>query len=221
MIKAENLCKRYDDLTVLDNLNLHIPRGIFCMITGASGSGKSTLLNILSRLDNADSGRLWLAGTEVTEITAARLAALRREKIGFIFQSYNLISDMPAWENVALPLKYNRVKYFHRRSRAIEALAKMGLEDKLYHLPHQLSGGQQQRVAVARALVTKPRILFCDEPTGNLDKESAALVMGGIISLRNSGSAIAMITHDNSLLKYADVVYKLEKGKLVENEQDR
>ena len=221
MIKAENLCKRYDDLTVLDNLNLHIPRGIFCMITGASGSGKSTLLNILSRLDNADSGRLWLAGTEVTEITAARLAALRREKIGFIFQSYNLISDMPAWENVALPLKYNRVKYFHRRSRAIEALAKMGLEDKLYHLPHQLSGGQQQRVAVARALVTKPRILFCDEPTGNLDKESAALVMGGIISLRNSGSAIAMITHDNSLLKYADVVYKLEKGKLVENKQDR
>ena len=221
MIKAENLCKRYDDLTVLDNVNLHIPRGIFCMITGASGSGKSTLLNILSRLDNADSGRLWLAGTEVTEITAARLAALRREKIGFIFQSYNLISDMPAWENVALPLKYNRVKYFHRRSRAIEALAKMGLEDKLYHLPHQLSGGQQQRVAVARALVTKPRILFCDEPTGNLDKESAALVMGGIISLRNSGSAIAMITPDNSLLKYADVVYKLEKGKLVENKQDR
>ena len=215
MIKAENLCKRYDDLTVLDNLNLHIPRGIFCMITGASGSGKSTLLNILSRLDNADSGRLWLAGTEVTEITAARLAALRREKIGFIFQSYNLISDMPAWENVALPLKYNRVKYFHRRSRAIEALAKMGLEDKLYHLPHQLSGGQQQRVAVARALVTKPQILFCDEPTGNLDKESAALVIDGIISLRNSGSAIAMITHDNSLLKYADVVYKLEKGKLV------
>ena len=219
MIKAENLCKRYDDLTVLDNLNIHIPRGIFCMITGASGSGKSTLLNILSRLDNADSGRLWLAGTEVTEITAARLAALRREKIGFIFQSYNLISDMPAWENVALPLKYNRVKYFHRRSRAIEALAKMGLEDKLYHLPHQLSGGQQQRVAVARALVTKPRILFCDEPTGNLDRESASLVMDGIISLRNSGSAIAMITHDNSLLKYADVVYKLEKGKLVGNKQ--
>ena len=206
MIKAEHLCKRYDDLTVLDNLNIHIPRGIFCMITGASGSGKSTLLNILSRLDNADSGRLWLAGTEVTEITAARLAALRREKIGFIFQSYNLISDMPAWENVALPLKYNRVKYFHRRSRAIEALAKMGLEDKLYHLPHQLSGGQQQRVAVARALVTKPRILFCDEPTGNLDKESAALVMGGIISLRNSGSAIAMITHDNSLLKSLDMI---------------
>ena len=158
---------------------------------------------------------------EINGITAARLAALRREKIGFIFQSYNLISDMPAWENVALPLKYNRVKYFHRRSRAIEALAKMGLEDKLYHLPHQLSGGQQQRVAVARALVTKPQILFCDEPTGNLDKESAALVIDGIISLRNSGSAIAMITHDNSLLKYADVVYKLEKGKLAGNKQDR
>ena len=216
MIKAEGLCKSYNRLKVLDNLDLHIPRGTFCMITGRSGSGKSTLLNILSRLDNGDSGSLWLAGTAINDISHSSLAALRRQKIGFIFQSYNLISDIPAWENVAMPLKYNRVKYFHRRSRAIEALRKMGLEDKIYHLPHQLSGGQQQRVAVARALVTKPQILFCDEPTGNLDRESAALVMDGIISLRNSGIAVAMITHDNSLLRYADVVYKLEKGKLVE-----
>ena len=214
MIKAENLCKSYGQLKVLDNMSLHIPQGTFCMITGASGSGKSTLLNILSRLDTADSGGLWLAGTAINGIHHNSLAELRRQKIGFIFQSYNLISDMPAWENVALPLKYNRVKYFQRRSRATEALGKMGLGDKIYHLPHQLSGGQQQRVAVARALVTKPQILFCDEPTGNLDKESAALVMEGIISLRNSGSAVAMITHDNTLLKYADVVYKLEKGKL-------
>ena len=119
---------------------------------------------------------------------------------------------MTAWENVSLPLKYNKVKYFHRRSRAVESLGKMGLEDKIYHMPHQLSGGQQQRVAVARALVTRPQILFCDEPTGNLDRESATLVMDGIISLKNSGSAIAMITHDNSLLKYADIVYTLNKG---------
>jgi len=215
MIKAENLYKSYDKLKVLNSLDLHIPQGTFCMITGASGSGKSTLLNILSRLDVADSGDLWLAGTKINGIKQNSLAALRRQKIGFIFQSYNLISDIPAWENVALPLKYNRVKFFHRRSRAIDALHKMGLEDKLYHLPHQLSGGQQQRVAVARALVTRPKILFCDEPTGNLDKESAALVIDGIISLRNCGSAIAMITHDNTLLKYADVVYKLEKGKLI------
>lgn len=216
MIKAENLCKNYGELTVLDSMSLHIPKNTFCMITGQSGSGKSTLLNILSRLDTADSGSLWLADTAINGIHHNSLASLRRQKIGFIFQSYNLISDMPAWENVALPLKYNRVKYFHRRSRAIEALQKMGLEGKIYHLPHQLSGGQQQRVAVARALVTKPQILFCDEPTGNLDRESAALVMDGIISLRNSGSAVAMITHDNSLLKYADMVYRLEKGKLTE-----
>ncbi|MBR5521113.1 MAG: ABC transporter ATP-binding protein [Oscillospiraceae bacterium] len=212
MIKAENLCKSYGQLKVLDNLNLHIPAGTFCMITGPSGSGKSTLLNILSRLDNADSGSLQLAGISVNDMHNANLSRLRRQKIGFIFQSYNLISDMTAWENVSLPLKYNKVKYFHRRSRAVESLGKMGLEDKIYHMPHQLSGGQQQRVAVARALVTRPQILFCDEPTGNLDRESATLVMDGIISLKNSGSAIAMITHDNSLLKYADIVYTLNKG---------
>ena len=214
MIKAENICKSYDGLKVLDNLCLHIPAGTFCMITGSSGCGKSTLLNILSRLDNADSGQLWLSGKKINEISHRNLSALRRNSIGFIFQSYNLISDLQAWENVALPLKYNRVKFFHRRSRSVEALRKMGLENKLYNFPHQLSGGQQQRVAVARALVTRPGILFCDEPTGNLDKESAALVVDGIMSLRNSGSAIAMITHDSSLLDYADVVYRLEKGRL-------
>ena len=214
MIRAEKICKSYGDLNVLDNLDLHVKSGQFCIITGPSGTGKSTLLNVLSGLDTFDAGQLYLMDKEIKNISHKEMSLLRRKHMGFIFQSYNLISSKNSMENVALPLKYNRVKYFHRRSAAINALEKMGLGDKLYHYPHQLSGGQQQRVAVARALVTRPKILFCDEPTGNLDKESAEMVMKGILSLRDGGSAIVMITHDNSLLKYSDCNYMLKDGRL-------
>ena len=214
MIRAEKICKSYGDLNVLDNLDMHVKSGQFCIITGPSGTGKSTLLNVLSGLDTFDKGQLFLKDKDIQNITHKEMSLLRRKYMGFIFQSYNLISSKNSMENVALPLKYNKIKYFHRRSAAINALEKMGLGDKLYHYPHQLSGGQQQRVAVARALVTRPKILFCDEPTGNLDKESAEMVMNGILSLRDGGSAIVMITHDNSLLKYADCNYVLKGGKL-------
>ena len=214
MIRAENLCKSYDGLQVLSDINLTVKGGCLCMVTGPSGCGKSTLLNALSRLDSFDSGRLYLSGEKINDIPYKKLARMRRKDIGFIFQSYNLISSMTALENVALPLKYSRQKYFHRRSRAIRGLEKMGLGDKIYSRPHQLSGGQQQRVAVARALVTQPKILFCDEPTGNLDPDSTRTVMEGILSLRDRGAAVVMITHDHSLLSCADVVYAMEKGKL-------
>ena len=214
MIKGENICKGYDSLQVLDDLCIDVKGGQFCIITGPSGTGKSTLLNVLSRLDKADSGDLFLMGQRINGIKNRQLAMLRRKYIGFIFQSYNLISSKNSIENVALPLKYNKVKYFARRNMAMAALDRMGLADKYYNYPHQLSGGQQQRVAVARALVTRPRILFCDEPTGNLDSDSARLVMEGILSLRDSGSAIIMITHDKSLLQYADCAYILQDGKL-------
>lgn len=216
MIKADNIYKSYDCQPVLKNLSINVKAGQFCIITGASGTGKSTLLNVLSGLDSFQSGSLELRGTCINNISQKQMAAFRRKNIGFIFQSYNLISSKTAAENVALPLKYNRVKYFYRRSMAITALEKMGLTEKLHSYPFQLSGGQQQRVAVARALVTRPKILFCDEPTGNLDRESARLVMDGIISLRNSGSAVVMITHDQSLVNLADCAYVLKNGSLCE-----
>jgi len=216
MIKADNIYKSYDCQPVLKNLSINVKAGQFCIITGASGTGKSTLLNVLSGLDSFQSGSLELRGTYINNISQKQMAAFRRKNIGFIFQSYNLISSKTTVENVSLPLKYNRVKYFYRRSMAITALEKMGLTEKLHSYPFQLSGGQQQRVAVARALVTRPKILFCDEPTGNLDRESARLVMDGIISLRNSGSAVVMITHDQSLVNLADCAYVLKNGSLCE-----
>ena len=217
MIKAENICKSYDRQTVLDNLCLEVNGGQFCIITGPSGTGKSTLLNVLSGLDDFQAGSLKLMNQDIKRLTHKEMAAFRRKNMGFIFQSYNLISSKTSMENVSLPLRYNKIKYFYRRSMAIKALEKIGLGDKIYSYPYQLSGGQQQRVAVARALVTRPKILFCDEPTGNLDSESAALVMDGIMSLKNSSSAIVMITHDKSLVKMADCAYILKDGKLWED----
>ena len=214
MIRAEKIYKVYDMLPVLENPDLHIKSGQFCIITGPSGTGKSTLLNVLSGLDIYQNGTLYLMGKEVAGLTQKEMAMMRRKHIGFIFQSYNLISSKNCLENVALPLKYNKINYFQRKTMAQSAIDQMGLIDKYYSYPHQLSGGQQQRIAVARALVTKPKILFCDEPTGNLDSESAQLVMDGIISMRNSGSAVLMITHDKGLLKYADCAYVLKDGRL-------
>ena len=216
MIKVEKLCKFYDSTPILENLDLHIKAGQFCMITGPSGTGKSTLLNVLSRLDVYQSGQLHLMGKDISKLTLKEMALLRRKHIGFIFQSYNLISSKNCLENVALPLKYNKVGYFQRKSMSMTAIDRMGLTDKYYSYPYQLSGGQQQRIAVARALVTKPEILFCDEPTGNLDSQSAQLVMDGILSLKKSGSAVLMITHDKNLLKYADCCYILKDGSLTQ-----
>ena len=214
MIKAENLCKSYGGLPVLCGLNFTAQKGEFVIITGKSGCGKSTLLNVMSCLDSFDGGKLFLMGESVGEMKAKRLYSLRRKDIGFIFQGYNLISGMNALDNVCLPLKYSHTSYFQRKKAASSALEQVDLKDKVYNLPHELSGGQQQRVAVARALVTNPKILFCDEPTGNLDQSTAKMVLKSITALQKNGTTVVMITHDNSLIPLADTAYRLENGVL-------
>ncbi len=217
MIKAYNITKSYKtekgELLILDNLNFFAKPCEFSMIIGPSGCGKSTLLNVLSNLDNFNSGDLLLNNKSIPKSKMQDIYKIRRNDISFIFQSYNLISSLTAEENVALPLKYSKNKK-QKDEIASYFLDKMGLYEKHNSYPYQLSGGQQQRVAIARALATNPKILFCDEPTGNLDKESALMVLNSILELRNNGCCVVMITHDNSLLKYADKIYTLNKGKL-------
>ena len=224
MLKATDITKIYSgvegDNTVLDKLNFHGEKGQLCIITGPSGCGKSTLLNVLSSLDSATSGTIEINGKLVDQ-DHRTLCRVRRNDIGFIFQGYNLISTLTAAENVELSLKYRRVPRAKRKTLALEALEKVGLGHRVNYLPHQLSGGQQQRVAIARAMVAKPAVLFCDEPTGNLDPDSAAMVMEQIVSLKNEGTLVVMITHDLSLLSLADRVLHLEGGKLTEKTTDQ
>lgn len=218
MLVARDITKIYKGIDgenrVLDGLDFHGKKGEFCIITGRSGCGKSTLLNVLSGLDSADSGQLEICG-KTLDGSHTQLCRIRRNDTAFIFQGYNLISNMTAAENVELGLKYRKVPRAKRRVMAHNALVGVGLGDRVNYLPHQLSGGQQQRVAIARATVLQPKVLFCDEPTGNLDGESAKLVLDSIMELKGKGTLVIMITHDMSLLPVADRVLRLEKGKLV------
>ena len=217
MLKAEKITKIYrtadGENRVLDNLDFWGHKGELCIVTGPSGCGKSTLLNVLGCLDTADSGKLEICGREING-SHRLLCSVRRKDTGFIFQGYNLISTLTARENVELALKYRKVPCRRRRLLAEKALEAVELGHRKEYLPSQLSGGQQQRVAIARAVVTKPKVLFCDEPTGNLDAASAAIVMENIIKLKNSGTLVVMITHDLSLLPLADRAFRLENGKL-------
>ena len=220
MLTATSITKIYrgaqGDNTVLDNLHFSASSGQFCMITGKSGCGKSTLLNVLSCLDTFDGGSLHLCGQDVATLTPRALCRLRRANTAFIFQGYNLISSLTALQNVELGLKYKGVKKPLRTALATQALERVDLAHRLHYLPGQLSGGQQQRVAIARAIVLQPKILFCDEPTGNLDPASAQLIMQNIIELKNNGTLVLMITHDNSLLPLADRVLQLDNGRLMQ-----
>ena len=220
MLKADGIVKIYNTGTeanmVLDKLDFEGQKGQLCIITGKSGCGKSTLLNVLSSLDSFDSGSLQICGKDIAKLSHRDICKVRRRDIAFIFQGYNLISSKTARENVELALKYKGIKRAIRQQLAQNALRQVGLGHRMGHLPYQLSGGQQQRVAVARATALQPKVLFCDEPTGNLDRESAKLVLDKIISLKEKGTLVIMITHDNSLLPLADRVLQLENGKLKE-----
>jgi putative ABC transport system ATP-binding protein len=201
----------------LRGISLGVDRGDYVAIMGTSGSGKSTLMNIVGCLDIPSDGRYLLDGTDVGALDERRLSILRNRKIGFIFQSFNLIPRMSALANVELPLAYGGVRPGERRRRAQAALQQVGLGDRIDHEPNELSGGQQQRVAVARALVTAPALLLADEPTGNLDTRSTADMLGILDQLSMSGRTIVLITHENEVAARAKRVIRLVDGQIIDD----
>ena len=219
MIKLEDIRKKYilqgDEVGVLNNVSLSVEKGEFVSIMGPSGSGKSTLMNILGCLDKPDGGTYILNGNDVSIMTDKNLALLRRYCIGFIFQSFNLLPDLTALENVELPLLYCGTAPAERRKRASELLDYMKLGDRIQHRPTELSGGQKQRVAIARALICNPPLLLADEPTGNLDFDTGSEIMQLLKTLNNSGITILLITHEKRIAAFADKCMLLSGGRLV------
>jgi putative ABC transport system ATP-binding protein len=203
------------EVYALNGVSLKIDAHEFVAIIGPSGSGKSTLMNIIGCLDTPTSGKYILDGKEVSCLSDNQLAEIRNNKIGFVFQQFNLIPQLTALENVELPLIYKGVPSSQRHKLAKEALEKVGLSDRIHHRPRQLSGGQQQRVAIARALVTNPPIILADEPTGNLDSKSGAEIMQIFKQLHSHGNTIVLITHDNHIASQAKRIVKIQDGKIV------
>jgi putative ABC transport system ATP-binding protein len=221
LIRARNLSKRYQkgsqEVYVLRGLNLDVAQGDFVAFMGPSGSGKTTLLNLLGGLDLPTSGSITVAGDQIINMSGRKLAAWRARHVGFIFQMYNLIPVLTAFQNVELPLLLTTLSKAQRRRHVEMVLALVGLADRLHHYPRQLSGGQEQRVAIARALVADPTFLLCDEPTGDLDRASADEILDLLDQLsRSYGKTILMVTHDPRAAERAGVVLHLEKGVLIE-----
>jgi len=206
-------------VAALRGVNLTIDEGEYLAVIGPSGSGKSTLMHILGCLDIPTSGGYHLAGEDVSHMSEAALAEVRNRRIGFVFQQFNLLASMTAWQNVELPLVYAGVTRAERKERALDALARVGLAGRVHHRPGELSGGQQQRVAVARALVTEPDLILADEPTGNLDSVSAADVLRLMGELHESGSTLVLITHDAEVASAANRVVGIRDGLLTENDR--
>ena len=221
MIKLIDITKTYDmgtvQVQVLRGITLHVREGEFLSIIGPSGSGKSTLMNIIGCLDIPTSGEFYLNGREISTYNEKQLSKIRNQKIGFIFQKFNLLPKLTALENVELPLIYRGMNSKETKIRSISALEKVGLSDRMDHKPAELSGGQQQRVAIARALAGEPPILLADEPTGNLDSNSGADVMNLIRNLSNEGKTIVLITHDAEIAKKARRTITIKDGLLLDN----
>jgi putative ABC transport system ATP-binding protein len=201
----------------LRGVSMTVEQGEFVAIMGASGSGKSTLVNIIGCLDVPTRGHFWLDGVDVRDLDESDLSRVRRQKIGFVFQSFNLIPRTTALANVELPLLYAGVRARERRARALEALERVGLDERVHHLPNELSGGQQQRVAVARALVTNPALILADEPTGNLDSASAAEVLETFRTVHAEGRTIVVITHEAEVAACTERIVRLRDGTVVED----
>ncbi len=223
MIVLKNLHKSYpmgkDSLHVLKGLNLHIREGEFVSIMGSSGSGKSTLLNIVGLLDEHDEGEYFLNGQKIEKLDEKKAAILRNKFLGFVFQSFNLISYKSALENVALPLYYKGVSRKERLNIALEYLEKVGLKEWANHLPSELSGGQKQRVAIARALVTKPKVVLADEPTGALDSTTSDAVMEMLKEINREGMTVFVITHEEEIAAQTDRIVRLKDGVITSDEK--
>jgi putative ABC transport system ATP-binding protein len=203
----------------LDGVDLVVERGSMVAIMGRSGSGKSTLLNILGGLDRPDEGQVVLDGVDITRLNGRALTRVRREKVGFVFQEFNLIPTLTALENVELPMRYARVPPGQRRQRALEALARVGLAHRAHHRPSQLSGGEQQRVTIARALVMRPALVLADEPTGELDSQTAAQVIELMEALnRELGQTFLIVTHDPGVARHCGRIIKMEDGRIISDE---
>ena len=220
MIDIKDLCKVYlvgdERVRALDHATLHIYPKEFVSIIGPSGSGKSTLMNIIGCLDIADAGSYKLDNLPIEAYSENELAKIRNQKIGFVFQQFNLIPKLTAWENVELPLIYQKVPRAERQTRVKAALERVGLANRAQHLPTELSGGQQQRVAIARAIVTNPKLILADEPTGALDSKTSQEIIDVFHELHRQGNTIVLITHDNDVARQAERAIHILDGRITE-----
>jgi putative ABC transport system ATP-binding protein len=222
LIELRNVTRRYtigeQEILALDGITLDIAQGEYAAIIGPSGSGKSTLMHLLGCLDTPTSGTMHLDGIDVSKASGNRLAELRNSKIGFVFQSFNLLPKLTVLQNVELPMIYAGVSTRERQTRALEAIERVELQHRVKNTPLQLSGGQMQRVAIARALVNRPKIIFADEPTGNLDSKTGANILELFRELSAQGSTIVLVTHDNKIADQTPRRIEIQDGKIVEGE---
>ena len=226
IIETQDLRKVYSpgtqaEVVALDGVSLHIGRGEFVAIMGASGSGKSTMMNLIGCLDRPSSGRYLCDGVDVASLDSEQLARLRLEKIGFVFQGFNLLSRMDALHNVMMPLAYSNAPLAERTDRARAALESVGLGERAHHRPGEMSGGQQQRVSIARALINQPALILADEPTGALDSKTSEEVMKLFEKLKAQGQTIVLITHEADVAHHADRICVMRDGKLYEGEHGK
>jgi putative ABC transport system ATP-binding protein len=225
MINITNLSRTFRTLDLetaaLSNINLTVNKGEFVAIMGPSGCGKSTLLSILGMLDSPTGGDFEFSGTNIAGYSEKQLAQLRKASIGFVFQSFNLIDELTVFENVELPLQYQKISKGERKKRVEDILHRVGIDHRADHLPQQLSGGQQQRVAVARALVINPKLILADEPTGNLDSTNGNEIMVMLRELNKAGTTVIMVTHSEKEGNYADRIVRLLDGKIILNKANQ
>jgi putative ABC transport system ATP-binding protein len=221
LIELTDVTKRYtvgsQEIRALDGINLTIQQGEYCAIIGPSGSGKSTLMHLLGCLDTPTTGRVVIDGVDVSRASDGRLAEMRNEKIGFVFQAFNLLPKFTVLDNVELPMIYSGKSARERRKRAIIAIERVGLQERMKNTPLQLSGGQMQRVAIARALVNDPKIIFADEPTGNLDSKTGENILALFRELTEQGRTIVLVTHDNEIAENAPRRIVIRDGKILQN----